>query len=91
MGLLALSCLSLNAAKKTEFKLVKGGDESIFTQDVIVNVMIDDYTTLIDGRNQTADVYYGNQGQKVYEDFVADLNRGHASFITYFNEKNRCL
>ena len=87
LGLLALSCLSLNAAKKTEFKLVKGGDESIFTQDVIVNVMIDDYTTLIDGRNQTADVYYGNQGQKVYEDFVADLNRGHASFITYFNEK----
>ena len=66
MGLLALSCLSLNAAKKTEFKLVKGGDESIFTQDVIVNVVIDDYTTLIDRRNQTADVYYGNQGQKVY-------------------------
>ena len=87
LGLLALSCLSLNAAKKTEFKLVKGGDESIFTQDVIVNVVIDDYTTLIDRRNQTADVYYGNQGQKVYEDFVADLNRGHASFITYFNEK----
>lgn len=72
--------------KKTSFTF-KGGDKSVFAREVVANVIIDDYKVLIDGKNQTADVYYGNQGEEVYAKFVSDLNVGHASFIAYFNEE----
>ena len=69
-------------------KLVKG-DKAVFRKEAAANVVIDDHTTLIDGKNQTADVYYGNQSAAEYEKFVVDVDRGHASFITYFNEKRK--
>ena len=52
---------------------------------MVAHIVIDDHKTIIDGRNKPADVYYGEKGE--YEKFVADLERGHQSFITYFNEK----
>ncbi len=76
--------LTLNGANPV--KLVKG-DKSVFYQESAAYVVIDDHTTLIDGKNEKADVYYGNKSQKAYEEFVDDVDRGHASFITYFNEK----
>lgn len=85
LGLL-LSVITLHAADPV--KLVKG-DKSVFRQEVMVNVIIDDHTTVIDRKDQTADVYYGNQSAEKYEQFVADVDRGHESFITYFNEKKK--
>lgn len=81
---LVLGVVSLNAANPV--RLVKG-DVSVFQQEVVANVIIDDHTTKIDRTNQTADVYYGNKSQAEYDKFVDDVDRGHASFITYFNEK----
>lgn len=69
-------------------KLVKG-DKEVFFTEAAVQVVIDDHKTLIDRRNQTADVYYGEKGADEYAKFVDDLNRAHKSFITYFNEKKR--
>ncbi len=69
-------------------KLLKG-DVSVFQQEAVANVVIDDHTTIIDGRGQTADVYYGEQSAAKYEEFVGDVDRGHESFITYFNEKRK--
>lgn len=63
------------------------GDKAIFSEAVIANVEIDDHKTIIDGKDQTADVYYGNQSQEEYDKFIEDVDRGHESFITYFNEK----
>lgn len=83
---LSLSVFTLYAANSV--KLVKG-DKSVFQQECFVNVIIDDHDTMIDGKGQTAEVYYGNQSRAEYEKFVADLDRGHESFITYFNEKRK--
>lgn len=69
-------------------KLVSG-DISVFKQEVVANVLIDDHRTIIDGKDEPADVYYGTQSLEKYEKFVADVDRGHASFITYFNEKRK--
>ena len=77
-----LSTLIVNATAPVK---LKSGDVSVFKEKVVAHVIIDDYKTIIDGKNKTADVYYGEKGE--YEKFVADLGRGHQSFITYFNEK----
>lgn len=69
-------------------KLVKG-DKSIFLTEATVRVVIDDHKTLIDRRDQTADVYYGAKGADEYAKFVDDVDRAHESFVTYFNEKKR--
>ncbi len=63
------------------------GDPAVFMQEEVAYVVIDDHTTLIDGKNQTADVYYGNKSEEEYTKFKEDVDRGHESFITYFNEK----
>lgn len=78
--------LTVNAANPV--RLIDG-DVSIFQQDGIAFVVIDDHTTIIDGKDQTADVYYGNKSVSEYENFKADVDRGHASFITYYNEKRK--
>lgn len=80
--------LTANAAKPNPVRLIKG-DPSIFKQEGIAYVVIDDHTTIIDGKDQPADVYYGNKSVSEYEGFKADVDRGHASFITYFNEKRK--
>lgn len=64
-----------------------GGDLSVFAQAATTMVEIDDYKTVIEGRNKTADVYYGEKGKDKYDAFVSDLDRAHKSFVTYFNEK----
>lgn len=69
-------------------KLVKG-DKGIFLTEATVRVVIDDHKTLIDRRDQTADVYYGAKGADEYAKFVDDVDRAHESFVTYFNEKKR--
>ena len=69
-------------------KLVKG-EKDVFFTEATVRVLIDDQKTLIDRRDQTADVYYGAKGEDEYAKFVDDLDRAHESFITYFNEKKR--
>ena len=83
---LLLCVITLHAADPV--KLVKG-DKSVFQQEVVANVVIDDHTTLIDGKGKPADVYYGERSAAEYEKFVADVDRGHKSFITYFNEKRQ--
>lgn len=65
---------------------LKSGDKSIFAQAVDVNVVIDDHTTMIDRVDKTADVYYSEKSKEEYDKFVEDVDRGHESFITYFNE-----
>ncbi len=77
-----LSTLIVTAANPVK---LKSGDISVFKEKVVAHIVIDDHKTIIDGRNKPADVYYGEKGE--YEKFVADLERGHQSFITYFNEK----
>lgn len=69
-------------------KLVKG-DKGVFLTEATVRVVIDDHKTLIDRRDQTADVYYGAKGADEYAKFVDDVDRAHESFVTYFNEKKR--
>lgn len=81
-----ISFLTLNAANPV--RLISG-DRSVFQQDNVAFVIIDDHTTLIDGKDQTADIYYGNKSKEEYEKFKDDVDRGHASFITYFNEKRK--
>jgi hypothetical protein len=68
---------------------VKSGDNNALKAGITVKVEIDDHKTIIDGRGESADIYYGNQGDSSYEGFIADVDRGHASFITYFNEKRK--
>jgi hypothetical protein len=68
---------------------VKSGDKNALKANITVKVEIDDHNTIIDGRGESADVYYGNQSDSAYEGFIADVDRGHASFITYFNEKKK--
>ena len=55
-------------------KLVKG-EKDVFFTEATVRVLIDDHKTLIDRRDQTADVYYGAKGEDEYAKFVDDLNR----------------
>lgn len=66
-----------------------GGDKKVFKEVAIVNVVIDDHKTLIDGKNKTADVYYGEKSEDEYKKFVEDLDRAHESFITFFNEHRK--
>ena len=81
---LLLSGFALQAANPV--KMVQG-DPSVFRQEGVAYVIIDDHTTLIDGKDQPADVYYGNKSEEEYAKFKEDVDRGHESFITYFNEK----
>lgn len=83
---LLIGVVALQAANPV--KLVKG-DKNIFLTEATVRVVIDDHKTLIDRRDQTADVYYGAKGEDEYAKFVDDLDRAHESFVTYFNEKKR--
>ena len=46
---LLLCVITLHAADPV--KLVKG-DKSVFQQEVVANVVIDDHTTLIDGKGE---------------------------------------
>ena len=69
-------------------KLVKG-DKDIFHVEATAVVVIDDHKTMIDRRDQTADVYYTSKGEEEYQKFVEDLDRAHLSFTTYFNEKKK--
>ena len=75
---------TIHAAKRVK---IINGDKSPFYKEVVANVVIDDHKTIIDGKGQTADVYYGEKSVGEYENFVDDVDRGHKSFITYFNEK----
>lgn len=83
---LLTGCGMLDAANPVT--LTKG-DVSVFSEDVLACVVIDDHKTIIDGKDQTADVYYGEKSSEEYEKFVSDVDRGHESFITYFNEKKK--
>ena len=65
---------------------LKSGDKSSFAQAVEGNVEIDDHTAMIDRVDKTADVYYSEKSKEEYDKFVDDVDRGHESFITYFNE-----
>ena len=82
-----MGCVALSYAGNP-VKLVKG-DKEVFFTEATVNVVIDDHKTLIDRKDQTADVYYGAQSADEYAKFTDDLDRAHKSFITYFNEKKR--
>ncbi|MDO4165139.1 MAG: hypothetical protein Q4D56_12265 [Bacteroides sp.] len=83
---LLVSVVALQAANPVK---LTSGDKAVFTESVVTNVVIDDHKTMIDGRDQTADVYYGEKSAAEYEKFVDDVDRGHESFITYFNEKKK--
>lgn len=78
--------LSLSA-QKNSVQLVSGDKDVFYKEEAVVNVIIDDHKTLIDGKDKTADVYYGDKGADEYKKFVEDLDRAHESFITFFNEK----
>lgn len=80
---LLLGTLSALAADKVK---LKSGDVSVFLKPDTVNVVIDDHKTVIDRRDQTADVYYGSKSAEEYAKFIDDVDRAHASFITFFNE-----
>ncbi|MGM9805764.1 MAG: hypothetical protein ACI3Z7_04930 [Candidatus Aphodosoma sp.] len=64
-----------------------GGNTSVFRQEATANVIIDDHKATIDRTGKTADVYYGEQSDRKYAAFTSDLDRGHLSFRTYFNDK----
>lgn len=83
-ALLFMACVAMNAANPVK---LKSGDKSLFGEEVTIHVVIDDHKTVIDRRDQTADVYYGAKGEDEYEKFMDDLDRAHKSFITFFNEK----
>jgi hypothetical protein len=68
---------------------VKSGNKDALKENITVKVVVDDHKTIIDGRGETADVYYGNQSASTYEGFIANVDRGHASFITYYNQKRK--
>ncbi len=69
----------------------KDGDKSPFYEAVYANVVINDDTTWIDNVGQRADVYFMSRSAVEYEKFVTDLNRGHSSFVTFFNENRSQL
>ena len=78
-----LSCVCSFA--KGSYMSIKSGSLDIFKEAVNINVAIDDYNAIIDGRNQPAKDYYTAQSQLAYTEFCTDLMRGHESFISYFN------
>ena len=78
--------LSLSA-KKNIVQMVSGDKDVFYKEEAVVNVVIDDHKTLIDGKDKTADIYYGDKGADEYQKFIEDLDRAHESFITFFNEK----
>ena len=85
MAIVTLSFVhAANPVKKTK------GDTNIFRQEILVLVEIDDHKTIIDRTdNQTADVYYESRSKQEYEKFIDDVDRGHASFVTFFNENKK--
>ena len=89
MATMLLSVLTLSAKKSNNPVVLKSGDVSVFQKEATANVVIDDHKVLIDGTGKTADVYYGEKSVAEYEQFIANINRGHESFITSFNEKKR--
>lgn len=78
--------LSLSA-QKNSVQMVSGDKDVFYKEEAVVNVVIDDHKTLIDGKDKTADIYYGDKGADEYQKFIEDLDRAHESFITFFNEK----
>ena len=87
MATMLLSVLTLNAKKGNNPVVLKSGNVSVFQKEATANVVIDDHKVLIDGTGKTADVYYGEKNVAEYEKFISDIERGHESFITSFNEK----
>ena len=87
--LLLFTVLSIAThSAENPIRLVKG-DNAIFTKNVTAKVIIDDHKTIIEKKNKPADVYFKSQGAGKYDAFVSDVDRAHASFVTYFNEKKK--
>lgn len=84
--IMLLDAVTLKAANPVK---LTNGDAAVFQEEAVAYVEIDDHKTVIDGKNQTADVYYGEKSAQDYENFVADLDRAHESFVAYFNEKRK--
>lgn len=84
--ILMVSVLAAFAGDK--MKLTEG-DKAIFKEECVANVVFDDYTTIIDGKEQTADVYYRAKSEEEYTNFVNALNMGHENFIKRFNDKKK--
>ena len=84
--IMLLGAVTLKAANPVK---LTNGDAAVFQEEAVAYVEIDDHKTVIDGKNQTADVYYGEKSAQDYENFVADLDRAHESFVAYFNEKRK--
>ena len=82
--MLLLGTVLLHAADPVK---MSSGNKAVFEEEAAANVVIDDHKTMIDGKNKPADVYYGEKSADEYQKFIDDVNRGHESFITYFNEK----
>lgn len=76
----------VGAYASNPMKLISG-DVSMFKKEAVTNVVIDDHKVEIDRTGKTADVYYGEQSAQKYAAFTSDLDRGHLSFRTYFNDK----
>lgn len=79
----ALSCVCGFA--KSPFMSLRSGSLDTFKKEVSINVVIDDFDPIIDGRFQGAKDYYTAQSQAAYSEFCADLARGHESFLSYYN------
>lgn len=86
--LVCILCCSYGFAK-SPLMSIKSGSLDILKEEVSINVVIEDFDPIIDGKNQGAKDYYTAQGGTAYSDFCADLKRGHESFISYYNEKRR--
>jgi hypothetical protein len=64
----------------------KTGSSSIFNEDITFNVIINDSNPVIDGKDQLAKDYYTAKSEQEYANFLQALDRGHESFITFYNE-----
>lgn len=83
--LLVSVLMSVCAFAQNPLMTVKSGSLDLFREPVNINVVIDDYDPIIDGRDKGAKEYYTEQGGSQYTDFCADLVRAHKSFISYYN------
>lgn len=83
--MLVCALLSVNAFAQNPLMTVKSGSLDVFNESVNINVVIDDYDPIIDGRDKGAKEYYTEQGGSRYTDFCADLVRAHKSFVSYYN------
>ena len=78
--------IALKAANPVK---LTNGDAAVFQEEAVAYVEIDDHKTIIDGKDQTADVYYGAKSEAEYKSFVEDVDRGHESFVAFYNEKRK--